>query len=159
MKTSKLKTNESMVYSGTVTVKLLKGRKPYKTINIHNEGSAEFFRILCNAVAGNSVNDLMPKCVALFGESDTSLTSVKVHYNTISVTENAGAYATELVFVIPGSMLISGEVHEIRLYNSASDSAQWLAKVELSSAEYFNTDPTSNLMVVWGLSFQNSGTE
>lgn len=148
-----------MLYRGAVTVKLLKGKKVYKTIEVKNNGSSEFFRILCNAVIGNSVNNLMPNCVEIRGhlagsETEIALTSIRVHYSTVSINESQQQYSAEFVFVIPGSMLINGTATKLDLYNSTSQS-QYLAEVVLGSGETFPTDSNSNLMITWNLSFQN----
>lgn len=149
-------------YEGRVTISFLKGKKSYKTIKVKNNGTNEFFRILCNAVVGNSVADLMPKYVDIVHvdtNSESKLNLVRPHYNTVNVSSvtNGGVttYAAELVFVIPGSFLQSGEINEIRLFNSISDQAEQLAFIQLDSP--ITTDPDSNLMITWVISFGNGG--
>lgn len=155
MKEEKITSNNAISYLGKVTVKLLKGRKSYRTIKIKNEGSNKFFKILCNAVIGNNYQSQMPSCIGVFANNDAELTAVRVHYTTASVSEKLNNWFAEFTFIIPGTMVLPGTVKYLRLYNSVSESAIELAKVELNDDETFDLTPGSNLMITWNLSFQN----
>ena len=153
MKDKRIKANDSTtLYQGNVTVKLMRGRKPYRTINIKNNGTQEFFRILCHSVAGDNFNNLMPAYVSV-SHDNTPLTGVKPHYTTVEVTSSEGVYYTEFTFVIPGNYLIPGVVNKIILSNVNGDD---LATVELGEDDQFEIEDTSsNIMITWVLSFNN----
>ena len=93
-------------YHGDVTISLMKGKKPYKTIHAKNNGKDEFFKILCNAVIGNNMSDVMPKYIDLIqvglNDSETILNLIRPHYNTVNVSSST-PYSAQLVFVIPGT--------------------------------------------------------
>lgn len=153
MKDKKIKASDSAtLYQGNVTVKLMKGRKPYRTINVKNSGTQEFFRILCHSVAGDNFNNLMPAYVSI-NNNNTPLTGVKPHYVTVEVTSSDGVYHTEFTFVIPGNYLMTGTVNKIVLSNVNGDD---LATVELGEDDQFEIEDTSsNIMITWVLSFNN----
>lgn len=160
MKVNKVESTNVITYRGRVTVQFLKGKKCYKTLDIKNSGTLDFFRILCNAVIGNNCQDQMPNCIGIIGTaqggtSDTNLTSVRVHYTTATVSETLSQCYAEFSFVIPGTMLRSGTAKKLRLYNSTSDTAGYLAEVSLGSSEQFDISAGSNLMITWNLSFQD----
>ena len=58
--------SNTLGYSGYVSIKIYKGNKLYKTINQHNEGTAELFRYIANALAGNTNSALMPRYIHTF---------------------------------------------------------------------------------------------
>lgn len=155
MKEEKITSNNAISYLGKVTVKLLKGRKSYRTIKIKNEGSNKFFQILCNAVIGNNYQSQMPSCIGVFASNDAELTAVRVHYTTASVSEKLNNWFAEFTFIIPGTMVLPGTVSKLKLYNSVNEQAEVLATVELQNDETFELAPGSNLMITWNLSFQN----
>lgn len=153
MENKKIKaTDGATLYQGNVTIKLMKGRKPYKTINVKNGGTQEFFRLLCHTVAGDNYSNLMPAYVCVNHDS-TPLTGVKPHFTTVDVTSREGVYYTEFTFVIPGSYLTVGTVNKIVLSNVDGND---LAAVELSQEDQFEIEDTSsNIMITWVLSFNN----
>lgn len=155
MKKEKITSSSAVSYLGKVTVKLLKGRKSYKTIQIKNEGTSDFFQILCNSVIGNNYQSKMPSCIGIFAENEAELTAVRVHYTTASASEKLNNWFAEFTFIIPGTMVLPGTVKKLRLYNSVSEQANPLAIVVLNNDETFELTPGSNLMITWNLSFQN----
>ncbi len=157
METVKIKAQDNAtLYQGNVTIKLMKGRKPYRTINVKNNGTAEFFRLLCLTVAGNNYSNLMPAYVSINNIENgitTPLSGVKPHYTTVDVTLREDVYYTEFTFIIPGSYTIPGIVNDIVLSNV---NGQDLAEVRLGEDEQFDIEDTSsNIMITWILRFSN----
>ena len=154
----KITTNDiAKYYQGDVQIKLMRGRKPYKTINVKNNGTAEFFRILCNAVAGNDYGSQMPKYVGLYNDSDDiPLNISRTHFTTVGVNNDTDGYYTEFTFIIPGSYLRTGTVSNIKLYNTTVEGAGELASVDLGEESFSITDTESNLMITWILRFKNN---
>lgn len=148
------------IYEGEVTISLLKGRKEYKKFVIHNTASTEFFTILCNAVIGNNFASKMPKMVGLYDAAGDEIAHTRTAYSTCSVGSEVVNSITipyaQFEFIIPSSFLINGrELKKIKLFNSASAAATALAEVEINNV--VTLDSSSNLMIVWKLSFHNTG--
>lgn len=58
--------NSTLAYNGQVKIELVKNKKVLKSINCHNEGTAELFRYIANALAGNTNSNSMPKFITMF---------------------------------------------------------------------------------------------
>ena len=144
--------DSTTMYQGNVTIKLMRGRKPYKIINIKNSGTSDFFKLLCHTVAGDNFSNLMPAYVSV-NNNNTPLTGVSPHYTTVEVKSSEGVYYTEFTFVIPGNYLKVGVVNKIVLSNI---NGVEMATVELDENDQFEiTDTGSNIMITWVLSFNN----
>lgn len=149
--------DSSFKYSGKVKVELMKGRDPYKTIEIHNNGSNEFFRILCNSIAGSDMGYLMPKYLRMFNNENKQITLIANFYNKVEVVSSNSEYSTVFTFIIPGTYLKNGEtIKKMILYNSSATDATALATIELdTSVTELVSDSSSNMMIQWQMSFSN----
>lgn len=143
-------------YRGIVTLKLKKGKKkPYKTMVVHNSGTPELFRLLCNAVMGNNMASYMPQYLGVYDTNGDALSSIRPHWETVSVQQELGKYYTKFDFIIPGSYITSNNsIGELRLYNSTiADVDSFLASLKIS--ENITVSPDSNLYISWNMYFDN----
>ena len=148
-------------YKGIVTLQLRKGKKkPYKTVVIKNTGTSELFRILCNAVIGNSVNAYMPQFLGVFyydGSAtppEVPAASVRVHWDDAEVGEESGEYYAKFDFILPGAYVSSSvpTANRLKLYNSPSSDTP-LAELDMETP--IAMSPDSNLYVTWKMYFSN----
>lgn len=149
-------------YKGMVTLQLRKGKKkPYRTMTVKNAGTNSFFRILCTAVTGSSMNAYMPQFLGVYtgtGVTERPAASVRVHWDTATVEQDVGAsdaYYALFSFVLPGSYINSGvsSVTRLKLFNSLGD-VEELASIDIGE-EGMAVSPESNLYVDWKLYFGN----
>lgn len=151
----KITKKDSFQYTGIVTISLMQGNTTLKSVTVHNNGTLDFFHILCGAVIGNNVAYLMPKYLAVFDGTGRELSLARPHYTTAVVENTNEAVFT---FVIPGSFLSAGTVRHLQLFNSSSLSANVLAEVFLSEENGVLTNTAANLMIQWRMSFTNAST-
>lgn len=142
----------AIAYKGRVRIQLLHGDRVYKTIEQHNEGTAELFRYLANALAGNTNNANMPRYLHTFHAKNNPLTdqgddlygtnqstcALNVPFSNVEVRYDSAidGYNTEYTFMIPYSQIWGGTVsptNVLALYNSINygDSITPLAFIRL----------------------------
>lgn len=166
-KAKKVEKASNVGYKGSVTLSLLKGKKTYKTMEFKNNGSPEFFRVLCNAVIGNSTSSQMPRYIELYTDNEGTLEKISLvrqSYSTAKIenvvvgtdTIEANYYAV-FEFLIPGSFLSNGKTIDVlRTYGSTNVNDPYLTEIDLTDEEQQAvTDSSSNLKVTWRMGFVN----
>ena len=127
-------TSSSLVYKGNVTIKLMQGNKPVRTIKRHNIGCAQLFNFMTSCLSGTYDGNNRPKYIRCFdatgitpteqnlgvnafiGEGEVACTSSDQEVPTSSGT----TYRTLYKFIIPSSLIksnISG-INVIALYST-----------------------------------------
>lgn len=172
--------SSGIAYRGTVRIQFMKGDKVYRTIEQHNEGTAELFRYLANALAGNTNNTNMPKYIHTFNAEDPasdqgdnlygtnrSTCALNTPFSNVEVRYDSAldGYNTEYTFMIPYSQ-IWGTTNVLALYNTTAfgDSITPLAFIRLK--HYDDPDRnqwitvtdsnTSNVVITWIMTVYNA---
>lgn len=177
--------SNTLGYSGYVSIKIYKGNKLYKTINQHNEGTAELFRYIANALAGNTNSALMPRYIhtfyctkfdpityiwgadavgnELYGTSkstcsyNTPFSSVEVKYDQ-NINNGDGGYNTEYTFLLPYNQ-ISETTNVVCLYNSIGygDNIVPLAYIKLDHDDWLTLSDNNdaNIVITWVMTICN----
>ena len=178
-----ISSSSGIAYKGSVRIQLLKGDRVYRTIEQHNVGTAELFRYLANALAGNVNNTNMPRYLHTFNAGDTqeevdlaqgdnlygtnrSTCALNIPFSNVEVRYDStlDGYNTEYTFMIPYSQIWS-TTNVLALYNTINygDSITPLAYIRLKH----NSDPdqdqwitvtdsnTSNVVITWIMTVYN----
>jgi len=161
-----VKPQSTVAYHGRVKIEWMKGDKVYKTVEQHNEGTAELFRYLANALAGNINNTNMPRYIHSFHADNPieatgndmygtsrSTCALNVPFSNVEVRydSNLDGYNTEYTFMIPYSQ-IWGSTNILALYNTQAfgDGIIPLAYIRLINEEeqiILRDNNTSNIVI------------
>ena len=165
----------NIVYSGNVTIKLVKDGKTLKTVKKHNTGCSELFDFLSECLMGNFVQGKMPKVLMGYylasGEpTKTNLgkkvLSTLVHYSDIDKISVGDSYKVEYKFNIPALIVNidsenSESVNVLALFDmkNANESAPVpSAFIKLDSNKEITPEMVSsgiNIIVLWDMQFSN----
>jgi hypothetical protein len=167
-------TQSALAYRGEVTVELVKGDKVYQVIRQHNEGTAELFRYLANALAGNVNTTNMPRYLHTFNaenpETDQgdnlygtnrSTCALNVPFSNVEVRYDStlDGYSTEYTFMIPFSQ-IWGTTNVLALYNTIAygNAITPLAFIRLNEDQWIraSSSNTANVVVRWVMTVYNA---
>lgn len=162
----------NIVYSGNVTVKLVKDGKTLKTVKKHNTGCSELFDFLSECLMGNFVQGKMPKVLmGYYNNEDPTATSLGtkvlstfVPYADIDkISVEDDNYKVEYKFNIP-ALIVNTSTHPINVLalfnmNNANESASVpSAFIKLDSSKEITPDMVSsgvNIIVLWDMQFSN----
>jgi hypothetical protein len=163
IKDKQQETNASLGYSGSVELKLMRGKKVIKTIKTHNAGKLDLFKFIANTLIGKFETLGTPKYVLLgSGVNDTvavRVSSNAIPYSNVYIETSSSPGDTHasavFKFLVPFSSLSLGsEVNIIRLYSQSSVSWEnHIAYFELS--EPLISDGKSNILITWTMKITN----
>ena len=170
-------TSSSIVYSGNVTINLVKGNKTIRTFKKHNTGYTPLFDFLTRCLAGLSTtsNDC-PKYIRCFHSGGGVLSPSSLGTNVIrgegclaystvdqdSTTQQAVTYK----FVIPSSMidttsLENNKIDAIAIYSTTNmhNQSNPSAYISIPTSKQIGSDDLGNgvnVIVIWEMTFNNS---
>lgn len=143
-------------YTGIVTLQLRHGKKkPYKTVEIKNNGTSTFFKILCQATIGSNMSASMPQFLGLYyveDENEKPSSSIKLHWDNASVEQENGESYAQFQFILPGSYLSEDKINRLKLFNSLT-ATDPLAVLDIATP--IEADTNSNLYITWKMYFGN----
>lgn len=162
----KIKTASSgIAYKGRVEIQLVKGDQVYQAITQHNEGTAELFHYLANALAGTINTSNMPRYLHTFhaenpqsAEGDDlygtnqSTCALNVPFSNVEVRydKEVDGYDTEYTFMVPYSQ-IWGTTNVLALYNTIAygNAITPLAFIRLKDTQqiYIAEGSTANVVI------------
>lgn len=170
-------TSSSIIYSGNVTINLVKGNKTIRTFKKHNTGYTPLFDFLTRCLAGLSTtsNDC-PKYIRCFHSGGGVLSPGNLGVNVIrgegclaystvdqdSTTQQAVTYK----FVIPSSMLDitvlgNNKIDAIAIYSTSNMHSQSnpSAYISIPTSKQIGSNDLGNgvsVIVLWEMTFNNS---
>lgn len=152
--------SSTQIYQGNVKITLLNGKKPYKTINKHNYGTAEFFEYIWQRVRGDNLNTRVPAYIFPCNNEHERL----VNYGII--TEGQPGIATNnlvidindsstltYTFLIPGIIVQGKEIKSFQLCSLDLNSIY--AILDLGDDGILIEDAKTNILIEWSLILSN----
>ena len=159
--------NISLYYRGEVTINFVRNGKIFKKISKHNNGTAELFKVITNALAGNWSASTCPQYIQLFNKENgvyTKLLQSPQRKQSSSVktvnTVDSKSSTLYLEFLIPRTAVSTvGVVNHVRLYSGIDDTSTFLASIDLIGDD--NTidladNTNANLLITWTLTIGNA---
>ena len=159
--------NISLYYKGEVTINFVRNGKIFKKISKHNNGTAELFKVITNALAGNWSASTCPQYIQLFNK-DTNGVYKKLlqspqrkqssNVKTVNTVDSKSS-TLYLEFLIPRTAVSSTEVvNHVRLYSGIDDTSTFLASINLSNGSEINLadNTNANLLIKWTLTNGNA---
>lgn len=168
--------DRGVAYVGRVRLEYYRGKRLFKTAEVHNTGTAEFFRIMALALTKeSSALSMMPRFVHCFHAANqdvwtNSTCTANVPYTSSSVKYDVtnAAYCATFTFLIPFTQLpvtqsggVTVTTDRLALYNTTdfSAAATPLAYFDLApSGETDNSitpDGQTSVIVTWTMAFEN----
>lgn len=164
--TTNVNTKDSIAYSGTVKVTIVKNNKPIKKTTKKNAGTYALFKTLTLCLLGDDVSTRIPQFIGAWQGVVPTRTRAKIgtKYITDNTESTSGTATSSIKFVanIPYSYLTldgaSNPITALGLYNSltADDSTSLLAKVDLGQDEQITLDNSGySALIEWTLTITN----
>ena len=161
--------NDTFQYTGTVTLKTIKGGKVTSSKTYHNNGGNELFNFLYNCLAGKYIDSSRPAyIVAYYKDAGENKYTANGSLNTISATiieaSSTEPACIEYRFILPYlSAYTSTGIDGFAVYNSSKNpisasagdnvSTDYSMILELNENKKINKDETT--LVVWRLQIEN----
>lgn len=161
---SNVKTNDGIIYSGSVYIQYRYGKKT-RYINRHNEGKLPLFTAIVFALGDRTeeAKSYMPKYIMALDDTRTTdqncltsklLVQDRKYYNNGTLENGGGANTIRYTFVIPvANMHPNRDINKLQLINERNEVC---AEIELEDGREINTDIGANLLVYWDLTFADS---
>lgn len=158
-------------YKGSVTLKILKGSKIIRTVNSHNEGSSELFRIMLSQLCGNDEDARLPRYLDVISVDATSGILNRIVLTGIKLDTVDGLPCAYFSALIPANQFKTNKtIIQFGLYNNFSTNLDtFLARVSLTdeqinSINNFTSSNTEirklyasyNLLIEWRMFISNA---
>lgn len=151
--------SSTQVYQGNVKITLLNGKKPYKVINKHNYGTAEFFEYIWRRVRGDNLNTKIPSYIFACNENHERLTNYGVITEgqpelttNNSSTDLHDSSTLKYTFLIPGTIVQNKEIKSFQL--CSLDLSSIYAILDLENGITIDNAKT-NILIEWSLVLSN----
>ena len=178
----KKKNNNSIGYSGKVTVKLEKNGKILRMSKGHNNGREPLFTFIANCLANNYVVGLAPRYIrvlhtdeldseGIVDDATVNLIQVEIvvdslPYTSVSTISDVGnnTATAQLTFTLPGNLFTDKIPNLLALYSvNSQDVDKPLATYSKKEANWELVegpiDSDVNVIVIWELSVGNVVTQ
>ena len=159
MKDKKKNSNNSISYSGVVTVKLEKNGKPVRVSKGHNSGQLPLFTFLAESLSGNFNIDFAPRYIRVFDEHGEQVVDSVAIIDSESIS-NVDTATAKLTFIIQGNLFTSGKVGKtLALYSRNGINSDSMATYDFEDGqELSNISDDTNVIIIWELTVGNQLT-